>query len=1794
MPIERPFLNNTADELLQLAKSARLHQLREIRAELSFRGSPKARAAVAQVEKLIVKSSGMREAAAPRYGAADSREVKQMARLNPDDDITRYTESRIGQLRQKLLDLTASNALLNYKFRDSARGQVRIIDELPDQLYARMQNQEKMWFRPIAEPAGTPKDEHSEEFAAAVDAARLSDELYIDAVKALGDEDPENPKFQQIERDLKDRVRDALGMPPRPSRKTMSRADIARDQGLEPSYELPQPKSGDETEHRHADNDIQTLLFPDEMERRLSFIREQTRRGIEETGLSTLYIAYGFLEWIDSESSGRTFLAPLLLQPLEIQRVTKAHAYRYSITGTGEEAEANLTLIEKMRQFNIAFPALEEEDTPESYFEKAKEAILPRKGWRVRRFAAVGMFAFGRLVLWHDLNLEKWPADRSPKTHPVVSDLLAGAAGGSHTTADDYALDTQEFDKRIPILITDADASQLSAIVDGMEGRSLAIKGPPGTGKSQTITNLIAALLHANKSVLFVAEKMAALSVVKKRLDHAELGDFVLELHSTKARKLDLLASLKERLELKNNLPFPGKLDAASQAFKQFRKQLTNYVDTLNSKVGRSGKTLQEALWADARHRETTHPPQLDDVTLDRANECSEPDLQNCRRVLSAFENATRDLPPPKGEGIRAWSGVRRILPVFEQDALKRAVATWATGMRSLGDALSVLPKALGIDDRESLSAVRTLLPRVADALEQLHQSKPSDLRSEVLLELATPERFVAAKETHRLWTGISEAEQQVASTAGEAHRSSAESVQELHRTALLLGAGELTSTGLPGLREKIEKKRDDWQRLDEFVGLALDGLDATDAKLSHVLIFIDRALRHVATAPKEVAAARLPSLGTPEGQRLLAEAKEAKRELDVAGQVMSKTIVVDYDMASDDVRDASDVVESGSLLEYWFSRRGRDARKLHRRLRKRRGGPRALRAAALRDLSNHLAQAESFASGLDYRKAFGEHFRGVRTNFDYLENVRIYLTDGRSLASTSNLGTQFYELIAHAAPERVERFRNLAGKHEASWLAQAAGAIDSRKTPTPSDVVSGLTQQIERCDILTEGLRALALRPHVQLNSLADVAVKLSALREMNGKLAALGELPQRIESALGKADSKTQQLLAHIAFVEQANAAVALASRADVFQLIHEGTIPGATLELVASARRVLAAGDAFYSGSQSVVDGADLDEAEAFGSSLIDAPLSTLASWIERSLADMDALSTQAAWLRARYDVDAEGLLGIVTAFGREPLNDLESAFDRVYWRSLVKRAFGDNPELAKFSGMRIADTRKQFRELDKRIQELNRQEIKAGLCRRAITPGNGVGPVGSHTDKALIVRQANQKRPSVTIRKLIERGHRAMQELKPCWMMSPSSIAQFLPQGLVEFDVVIIDEASQMRPEEAIGAAARCKQIIVVGDPMQLPPTSFFDSGVAVDGTDDDDSDGVDNQAESVLDLALSSYQPARNLLWHYRSRHESLIAFSNEQFYEGKLIVFPSPRERNDELGLRWRPVEGVYKGRGVNFPEADAVIEAALEHMRTQNDKSLGIVAVNATQAQHIFDSLNHRIPQDDAAQAYYDKWKENIESFFVKNLESVQGDERDVIMISTVYGKNENGDMFQRFGPINREYGHRRLNVLFTRAKQRVDLFTSMTASDILVTETSRRGVKALRDYLEYAATGRLHTGDAHGGEPESDFEMFVADALRDHGYQVRCQVGVAGFRIDLGVMHPEWPHGFLLGVECDGATYHSSKSARDRDALRQEILEGLKWRLYRIWSTDWFNNPRVETQRLLQHLEQIRRQGL
>lgn len=476
-----------------------------------------------------------------------------------------------------------------------------------------------------------------------------------------------------------------------------------------------------------------------------------------------------------------------------------------------------------------------------------------------------------------------------------------------------------------------------------------------------------------------------------------------------------------------------------------------------------------------------------------------------------------------------------------------------------------------------------------------------------------------------------------------------------------------------------------------------------------------------------------------------------------------------------------------------------------------------------------------------------------------------------------------------------------------------------------------------------------------------------------------------------------------------------------------------------------------------------------------------------------------------------------------------------------------------------------------------------------------------PTGASGQMGLLRGEMGKKRRHKPIRQVMRAAGPMVQRIKPVLLMSPISIAQYLPPGSATFDLLVIDEASQVRPEEALGAIARCRQIVVVGDQKQLPPTSFFDRLAGAEETDEEEAEEVRSakatEMESVLTLCEARGLNPAMLEWHYRSRDPSLIMVNNAEFYDHRLVLPPSPVQNDPEFGLGFRRVPGVYTSRsrgtgrpGTNRIEAEAVVRAVAEHARTRPDLSLGVVAFSKAQSDMLTEVMEIARRQDPTLDAFLREGR--AEDVFVKNIENVQGDERDVILISVGYGPAEPGGRLasMSFGPVNGEGGERRLNVLFSRARTRCIVFCSFDPGDIDLSRVTRDGPRVLKRFLEFARSGQMAQPEVTGELADSPLESDVAEVIRRLGYPCDHQVGSAGFKIDLGVRHPERPGRYILAVECDGAAYHSALWARERDRLRQDVLEGLGWRFHRVWSTDWFHRRAAEIDRLRAALEAAR----
>lgn len=624
----------------------------------------------------------------------------------------------------------------------------------------------------------------------------------------------------------------------------------------------------------------------------------------------------------------------------------------------------------------------------------------------------------------------------------------------------------------------------------------------------------------------------------------------------------------------------------------------------------------------------------------------------------------------------------------------------------------------------------------------------------------------------------------------------------------------------------------------------------------------------------------------------------------------------------------------------------------------------------------------------------------------------------------------------------------------------------------------------------------------------------------------------------------------------------------------------------ELASLATALTGARSGFDTAAGRAVRVLDLDPASLAGGDLRAAALNDIAGRFGAMAISSERYASWAQLERLRHKVEEAGL-GELTDRIRsgdlhvaDAITELRFARAEALWRVALERS----PALRKLSAVKRHEMVANFSALERRRLKENVAGVLAGHL--------GQVPQGAQGEMGVVRGEIGKKSRHIAIRRLFEKAGTAIQRIKPVLLMSPISVAQFLPPGSLSFDLLVIDEASQVRPEDALGAIARASQIVVVGDQKQLPPSSFFDRLVADEEEDEEVEDSEDllgggakvADMESILTLCEARGLSSRMLKWHYRSRDPSLIEVSNREFYENDLVLPPSPLQEDPAYGLCFTRVNGVYDkgGKRDNRAEGEAIVARIAEHARAHPTLSLGVVTFSFAQRNLVTELLELARRSDATLDAFLREGQ--AEDVFVKSIENVQGDERDVILVSVCYGPIIPGGRLasMSFGPVNGEGGERRLNVLFTRARVRCEVFGSFDPGDIDPTRARGEGPRILKRFLDFAKGGRVADGSPTGDGADTPFEEDVADVVRSLGFLADPQVGSSGFKIDIGVRHPDRLGTYILALECDGASYHSAVWARERDRLRQEVLEHLGWSFHRIWSTDWFYNRSAEVQRL------------
>ncbi|WP_371766587.1 DUF3320 domain-containing protein [Massilia sp.] len=1473
------------------------------------------------------------------------------------------------------------------------------------------------------------------------------------------------------------------------------------------------------------------------LDTRLVELYRDARTKLQEGGANTLFLALGFLNWTRDDKAGQKYKAPLILIPVSLHR--KSVRSGFTMCLHEDEPRFNPTLVEMLRQdFNLNLGVVDG-DLPHDdagldvalIWKTVSHAVRDIKGWEVSDEVVLASFSFAKYLMWVDL------AQRTDqlRQNPVVRHLI-DTPRDSYPSTVAFPLAKQldaDFTPDATFCPLPADSSQLSAVMAASKGKDFVLIGPPGTGKSQTIANLIAQCLAEGKRVLFVSEKIAALDVVYRRLREVGLGEFCLELHSSKARKLDVITQLQKAWEAQGDVD-PEEWRAQAAKLKRFRDELNGYVDRLHYRH-RNGLTIYKAIgivvdgedvpkldlsWASA----DTH----DQVQLDGLRELAERLEVNADAVgadgllkgplmavghaewtptwQQTFIGAARAVVPAAEELQRAVSAFQDATNLAGLPTNRRARVAIAELARSLPDAFGHRWSfVFGPDVRDLFGRLREGFQLVAKHRELTAQIAP-----------AWPESVVArSKKALALLTE----RERVYGDIGKPW--SADIVAELNKGLGLLDELATTESGLSvQYGEQVEQinvhqLQRGWTEAERSVW----PLSAMRKRQ------LTKVLQECVTGAGDADVAKdLP---------LLVRIRELKSEI---GKV-----------------------EIGPVTEgIWTGLKTR---------------PEFVRTALM--FQETVGQARQRAAWVDQ-------------GFEPVENGRC----GHALAAELARLRALRGLDAEIA-DMQPLSHDTGGLWDGHATRPNLLAAAIRFASALRDIHESGALHGEYEEVASSECGPLLAADYQRLRQRAVIEEKLRDFDDLRSLTGGTWTGLQTSEAAIDRVASFHATMSSAIANLAESSDDTAVLRQA-FEQLVVEGNAsldPSGPFADV--AKRYIGALDALQPVLGNLCTAGTFSEGVAMHFNNLS--LDDLVTCCRQIVAAEPRLRAWCAWRKVRQEALALSLAPLVDALETGALrpSDVLKAFEANYSRWWLNLAVDNEPVIRNFVSAEHEKRIGDFRALDRQFTDATRAWVRASLC-----AGMPKADTVSRTSEWGVLRlEINKKRQHMPLRELMKNIPTVLTNLTPCLLMSPLSIAQYLTADASAFDLVVFDEASQIPVWDAIGAMARGKQVVMVGDPKQLPPTAFFDRGES--SADDED---VEGDLESILDECMGANLPTMNLAWHYRSRSESLIAFSNHRYYGGGLVTFPSPV--TEDRAVSFHHVDGIYEkgGARINKPEAKALVADIVAKLKSPGFKdsklTIGVVTFNTEQMHLIEDLLDEERRKDPALEPYFSEME--LEPLFVKNLESVQGDERDIIYFSITYGPDLTGAVSMNFGPMNKDGGERRLNVAITRARHELRVFSSLRAEQFDLSRTPSAGVRDLKHFLEFAERGPRALAEATKGSLggfESPFEEAVAGALASKGWQVQTQIGASSFRVDLGVVHPDAPGTYLCGVECDGATYHRSATARDRDMLREQVLRGLGWEIVRIWSTDWWidragtlEKVHAELERLLDVSRQLR----
>ncbi|MDR0748516.1 MAG: DUF4011 domain-containing protein [Tannerellaceae bacterium] len=1553
---------------------------------------------------------------------------------------------------------------------------------------------------------------------------------------------------------------------------------------------------GEETYEEIVKGDVETPQSLGELQKTLKILRSQSRLSVEEQGINTLYLTFGLLKWKEIEHSSFEIISPIILVPVRL--VIESLLSPYKMELHEDEIVVNPTLVYRLENdFGIRLPSFDGGDTSiGDYFVKV-DKVIKNKNWELRRNVNLTLLSFLKINMYKDLERNEGKL----RSHPIIQSIV-GDKDGVAITKDYNNYDHDANIRPIDVYqVVDADSSQMDAILLSKNGESFVLQGPPGTGKSQTITNIISEGLADGKKILFVSEKMAALQVVHKRLYQVGLSDFCLILHSHRANKKEILQDLSnsmsqhktrvrediisqlDTLEKKRNVlnEYPKELHTKYQPvgwsiFDVNGKlaklnHIPNIIFTINNvkawrqselnekisiltdfarTIGKKSEDYTANPWRNAVVTTVTNElrhdidanlsvlnPILNDLYKHHEDCCShfgldyEPTKNNCEKVRSILSYAGKcPLIPTK------WL-LSDDIEALCSDAVKYKNITDIINNKKEALLYSYNSQLLTLPGREIQQLFTELSTKIISLL-----NPESFIDNEVIINNLT----LIAKEANHLYDYLSRMYEPICKLCETLELEKPTDYGSLAQTVDIL---KCLSVNIPttyywyykNTLSMLKKKADEYAKISD--------------ELKSLKFQIDKDFdKDIYSINLDVFLKRFRS----EYNSIFRNFKSTYRS---------------------DVQYLRGFVTNGNKIEY------RDWLSILNKLK------------IVKNCNETIKNSESELVDL-----FGKNYKGINTEWGgIIEQIDIFYKLF-NLLKGERLPKKFIELYAmskipyYTISEVLQHFKVFKKdffNEKATYLLH----VDITESNFPDLLI--------RLKSLCEDSKSL----HIVY---ANITNKLKLKRDYNSIVEDIHDLVILQESEKQMIEQKSI-LEKSFDFYWKENATDwdslidALAYTAKFRTLKEQEKLPINFVEIICSDDKfiekaklasetydvLLAKAERFYKWVESL-----FDSMEKLSDTNMGKLIERLYDCVNRKM----LLEEWVDYRNNRKKCKDAGLSEYIDQVEQKNIGTdyIVDSFLKRFYRLWLDAVMPEFPAVQSFRSRIHVQTIADFKILDTCQQKIAQLRIRERILQRLPNFNSITAP---RDEIGILKRELNKQRRIMPLRKLFSEIPNLLPTLRPCFMMSPLSVSVFLEAQSYEFDMIIFDEASQVHTEDAIGAIMRGKQIIIVGDNKQLPPTNFFSTTLndVGDFDNDEEEDPEIGAYESILDEALKAL-PEQSLLWHYRSKHEHLIAFSNYKIYNKRLITFPSCSNKAEDVGVEYIYVEnGRYDrgGKRNNVVEAAKVGDMVFDHFKKYPKRSLGIVTFSGAQQHAVEAAITKRRIQDRRFERFFDE--EIEEPFFIKNLENVQGDERDSIIFSIGYAKDGTGrEMAMNLGPLGKNGGERRLNVAITRAKYNVKLVGSIQPSDLDLERTNAAGVKLLRSYIEFAQQGisAIHheiniptNGESEPLGPtfDSPFEEAVYDYLISQGYDVDTQVGCSGYRIDMAVRHRLKTNIYILGIECDGATYHTSRTARERDRLRQEVLEKMGWKIYRIWSTDWIKDPVSEGEKMKTVIEAI-----